>query len=624
MTIERLRRALVGPGTFFSLGVFLWLTLLSPHLLADTGRPDSELASADQIEPNGNFAVTGIPVTVEAIDATGQDRVELRPALALLEDPQRQFTFEQVVNPESGLQFQGLGDTSPNFGFTDSAWWVRFSLTNPGNEEEVVVIRQDYPLIDHLDFWYTGPDGQWHRVATGDMTTFDQRPIDHRLFLFPVYLPPESTSTFYLRYQTSGSMNIGLFSHAPVDLMNMATKEYLALGIYYGGFIILLFYNLFMYMTVRERTFAYYLVYLASYGLYMSLHNGLSFQFLLPNHPQVANLSLLVLLSVSLFGGTLFTRTILNTREIAPRADQFAYALQIASLVAMVVSPFVSYHTMIVPLSVLTVVLCVHMFVLGVMALLRGTGTARYYMIAFSALLVGVYIYMAKTFGLLPHNFFTQNAFQIGSLIEMVLLSLAVASRLNELKTETFTDALTQLRNRRYFNDQMAIEYARAQQQGASLSLAVIDIDHFKEFNDTHGHSKGDAALRAVACLLKDNVRKPNTVCRYGGEEFVLILPETSESDASILADRVRAIIENETRESFNLTASIGFATMDNDEFETTDCLFVAADYALYTAKETGRNRVVNYRDCDLKRALDKAHMKPGGSLHENKEPLIS
>lgn len=528
-------------------------------------------------------------------DITAAERQKLDDYLELLEDPQGQLTFDQVSSAEYSNQFNPLNGDSANFGFSTSAWWVRFTLTNPDDHIRSVVVRQDYPLIDWLDGWYADKFGQWQHIATGDRRVFDTRPVDHRLFLFPLEIPPHSERTVYLRFQSQGAMNIGLFVHSPVDLMNMAFREYLALGIYYGGFIVLLLYNLFMYLTVRERAFAYYLVYLASYGLYMSIHNGISFQFLLPEVPLLVNKALLVLLGISLFGATLFSRTILNTSEITPKADAVAYFLQMASLVAAFIAPFISYHLMIVPLSILTVAICVHMLVIGILALARGTGTARYYMIAFSALLFSVYVYMAKTFGLLPHNFFTQNAFQIGSLIEMVLLSLAVASRLNELKTETFTDALTQLYNRRYFNDQMAIEFARASQNAQGLVLVVIDIDRFKEFNDSRGHALGDSALKAVAGILKGNVRKPNTVCRYGGEEFVVILPEASEADAIAVAERVRSTIERETAQAFGLTVSLGLASLPDGRFESAEALFVAADHALYRAKESGRNKVVSF-----------------------------
>ncbi|WP_092024104.1 sensor domain-containing diguanylate cyclase [Marinobacter zhejiangensis] len=544
----------------------------------------------------GEDSVSGL---VSPANITSGERIDLEGHLELLEDPDGTLEFEQVQSLDYAGKFESLNGKSSNFGFSTSAWWARFTLANPSDQSREVIVRQDYPLIDWFDAWYVDESGLQQHLATGDLRAFDTRPVEHRLFLIPMQLPPNSERTVYVRFESQGAINIGLFAHAPVDFLNMAVREYLALGIYYGGFLVLLIYNLFMYLMVRERAFSYYLIYLASYGLYMSIHNGISFQFLAPAYPFLVNKALLVLLGISLFGGTLFSRTILNSSEISPRGDAVAYFLQMASLISAVAAPFVSYHFMIIVLSVLTVAICVHMVILGLLALARGTGTARYYMIAFSALLLSVYVYMAKTFGLLPHNFFTQNAFQIGSLIEMVLLSLAVASRLNELKAESFTDALTQLYNRRYFNDQMAIEFARALQNQQDLALIVVDIDNFKQFNDTHGHAKGDAALKTVAGILKANVRKPNTVCRYGGEEFVIILPEINEREAVFVAERIRSAVERETAQGFGLTASFGVASLHVERFESAEALFVAADHALYRAKESGRNQVTSYHQKD-------------------------
>ncbi len=549
-------------------------------------------------------ALAGVPA---ASFGDRDGHLDLRPHLELLEDAEGRLDFEQVLTRAGEGGFAGLGETSPNFGFTASVWWVRLTLANPDDQARRLVIRQDYPLIDHLDFWAPAPDGGWQRSATGDRLPFAQRPLDYRTFLFPVELAARSETTFYLRFQTEGALNIGLFAHSPKDLLRLTTQEYLALGIYYGGFMVLLVYNLIMFLTVREKAFLYYLIYVLSYGLYMSVHNGLSFQFLWPGNPWLANQSLLWLLAVSLFGCLRFTREILRTASLLPRADRIAFAMEVVCLLALVASPFFAYRTMVVPMSWVTAVVCFHLLVMGIIALARGSAPARYYTLAFSALLSGVLAYMLKTFGLLPHNAITQNAFQIGSLIEMVLLSLAIGSRINEMTQAGYLDSLTQLHNRRHFNERMHVEFEKATRRGQPLSLAVLDIDHFKRFNDTHGHAEGDQALRAVARILAASVRKPATPCRYGGEEFVVILPGTSAAEAAVLAERLRRRVEEETASDFRLSVSIGHATLEPNGFGTPDCFFKAADLALYAAKEGGRNRVVDYRDCLPRRATDLA-----------------
>ncbi|WKE66241.1 sensor domain-containing diguanylate cyclase [Gallaecimonas kandeliae] len=521
--------------------------------------------------------------------------LNLVPYLELLDDKDASQSFQQILKPAFNSRFEPLGG-SPNFGFTTSAWWVKVTLGNSTDKPAHLVLRQDYPLIDHLDFWSPDGKGGWQHIATGDRTPFHSRPLNHRLFLFPVQLPPDSQQSFYFRFQTQGALNIGLFAHGTSNMMELASEEYLALGIYYGGFMVLLVYNFIMFLSVREKTFAYYLLYLLSYGLYMSVHNGLSFQYLWPDNPWLANQSLLVLLASSLYWALRFTRTILSSATVSPRADKVAQWLEWLMLACLVLSPFMAYHQLILPLAVLTLVICSHFMVMAVLALLRGSGSARYYMVAFSTLLLGVVVYMLKSFGILPHNFYTQNAFQIGSLIEMVLLSLAVASRLAELKRSSYADALTRLYNRRFFDERMVVEFHKAKVQGLPLSLVVIDVDLFKAFNDQHGHAKGDNALKAVANILSATVRRPNYPCRYGGEEFVLVLPGTDQAAAAVLAERIRAKVAKDTAATFKLTVSLGHATLESGNFECPEDLFEAADFALYQAKQQGRNRVTPFQ----------------------------
>jgi diguanylate cyclase (GGDEF)-like protein len=167
----------------------------------------------------------------------------------------------------------------------------------------------------------------------------------------------------------------------------------------------------------------------------------------------------------------------------------------------------------------------------------------------------------------------------------------------NELKQRASTDALTGLANRRKLDEVMNIEWNRAVRASQPLSLLVIDVDSFKAFNDRHGHHGGDEALRNVANTIAANIRRPaDFVARDGGEEFVVVLPETGLDGARAVAEQIRAAVQalplfgTDTRP---LTVSIGIAMRDKLHAENMpDDLFKSADLALYAAKNNGRNRV--------------------------------
>ncbi len=199
-------------------------------------------------------------------------------------------------------------------------------------------------------------------------------------------------------------------------------------------------------------------------------------------------------------------------------------------------------------------------------------------------------------------------------LLKLVANQVALAIENAKLYTQardlSIKDELTSLYNRRHFQTVLQIEWKRAVRFHRSLSLLMIDADHFKKYNDTFGHLQGDKVLREMANLLRKNVREIDTVARFGGEEFIILLPDTDKKGAVAVGEKLRKIIEayrfiDTSGTSVSpITISVGIASYPDDVRELDD-LIDHADIALYDAKDAGRNRVVCYPQLTLPTSLD-------------------
>ncbi|WP_243363467.1 GGDEF domain-containing protein [Fundidesulfovibrio terrae] len=192
-------------------------------------------------------------------------------------------------------------------------------------------------------------------------------------------------------------------------------------------------------------------------------------------------------------------------------------------------------------------------------------------------------------------------------------LALRNALLFREIKAKADHDGLTRIHNRQSFDERLADELKRHQRYRHSLSLLLFDLDHFKAINDTYGHQAGDMVLKDVGAIMDDSCRETDFAARFGGEEFVVILPQTTEDQAWVLAERLRRKIEHATfnyaDKNFQVTASIGVATLSPGSLDKREDLIRQADQALYLAKSNGRNMVCASQAKEQKKAVAKARL---------------
>ena len=195
-----------------------------------------------------------------------------------------------------------------------------------------------------------------------------------------------------------------------------------------------------------------------------------------------------------------------------------------------------------------------------------------------------------------PNAFDAQDLQFLSVIGYQMAASLKHFQRFSSVKNMATYDTLTGLYNRRYFEERLGVEAEKSFYSGVPLSLVMVDLDHFKKVNDTFGHTEGDEILCKISSLLKNSVRRKDTVARYGGEEFMLILPEAGLEQSFVIAERIRQSVEKTLfevgRAQVNLTLSMGISNFPSHRVKSKEELIKMADQALYDAKRGGRNRV--------------------------------
>jgi diguanylate cyclase (GGDEF)-like protein len=241
-----------------------------------------------------------------------------------------------------------------------------------------------------------------------------------------------------------------------------------------------------------------------------------------------------------------------------------------------------------------------------------GQRSARFYFVAFAGVFLGVLVNRFALDQVLPHTGFTEWILEIGVAWEVVWLAVAVADHINDTVRENAMlhasemqlqhlatiDGLTSIPNRRAFDMRLDSEWNRAKRTSRSIALLLVDIDHFKQYNDTYGHLAGDDCLRRVArSIAAAATRSSDFVARYGGEEFAVFLPEADVEEAWSIAERTRmAVLElaipHERSAERCVTISVGLAAWTPTPAQAPSALVAAADGALYDSKRSGRNAV--------------------------------
>ncbi|WP_300669438.1 response regulator [Desulfoluna sp.] len=377
-----------------------------------------------------------------ALDVTHLDG-SLPPGQTLLwmADAEGDLTVEKAAQPAA--PFKSLATLRYSFGFMDYPLWGRLTLANQGGQPFRAVLSINYPPLDEVIFYHPGPTGFIHEVS-GDTHPFAMRPLAHRTIAFPITLPPGET-TVYLRIATRGAMTLPVQVWS-AEAFQEADHARLPLEwIFYGIMLALAFYNLFVFLTTRESTHLYLLLFTLSMTLHSMVHSGHAFQYLWPESPAWANMVNPLLLASSTFFALLFSRGFLGTRSLCPDLDRLVKGGLALSLGFAVGSPFLDYHLLSQWVAVFGITTIAVMLGGGVVMYRKGILSARFYIVAWFFFLAGCALSVGSLYGMVPITPLSRWGVEMGYGLLILLLSLGVRDKMHNLEKER-NEALTALK----------------------------------------------------------------------------------------------------------------------------------------------------------------------------------
>ena len=325
-----------------------------------------------------------------------------------------------------------------NAGYSHSAFWLKVDLSyQPLNPQihRTWLLELAYPPMDNIDLYLADASGNYRLAErTGDALPFDSRQIKENNYLFELNFSPGQSQTVYLRVASQGSVQAPLTLWSAQAYLEEQPVRIYILGLIYGVLLGMLVYNLFIYLSVRDTSYLYYIFYIASFGLYQLSVNGAAVQYFWPNNPWWANAATPFLIGSAAFFGCQFARTFLHTASHSRWLDRALMLLMAVGVLVMVLALTTSYAVSLRLATGLALAFIVTIFTAGVVAWARGLRVARYFVIAWSAFLLGGLVNTLMVLGYLPNVFLTMYASQIGSAIEVGLLSLALADRINAMR----------------------------------------------------------------------------------------------------------------------------------------------------------------------------------------------
>ena len=355
--------------------------------------------------------------------------------LLILEDPAGELTLEDTMAEPWASRFVPGPDEAPNFGFTDSTFWLRFAVTNTAPEPRRVVVEVADSTLDRADLYVMGPDGA-HVSRAGQAVSVTERQIQHRFSVFPVDLRGGETRVVTLAVQSLLGTTAPVHVHSQAEFAATSHREQILDGLFIGFVVIMVLYNLFVFAATRDIAYLHFSLYAAFFQLFLMTDMGHARELLWPDAPVWGTRASPLFIALLLFFGNRFGQSFLRTREFAPRLDR---ALSVLAWAALAIGAWwLTTNSVRAAMAALVIVIIASPVLLAAAwhVWRAGQQPGAWFLLGWGVVLAGGILQSLKSFGVLPVTYWTTNALPIGGVAQVLLLSLGLAAKINQLKAE--------------------------------------------------------------------------------------------------------------------------------------------------------------------------------------------
>lgn len=512
------------------------------------------------------------------------------------------LSVNQAMVLYEGGQFTPSNQSILALGIGISPTWLVFQVENDTLAVSRQVIGVENSWLNRLDGFIFYNEKKVSQFRFGDTFPFSER-MGHSRFFYHPHTFNMGRTTVLMRVDSPDPLVLPILVTDEQTLQQRNIVNGYTYGFLYGANISLLLFYLLIFIRIKEASFLIYSCYIAAFVITNSTYTGHSFMWFWPNSPEWQQWAPPFFMGIYNIFGYLFAIFFLELRKYSPKLARGLIgfmALQLLVLLSLIAAD--KQALLLLCAFGFVMIFSVVMLVLGTISLKSGSVYSRYFFVGSLSATLGASTTALTVWGILPFTEVGYRALEIGMLSDVVLLSLALAEKFkvsDDLKRAALAlsriDPLTKLYNRRGFSEISEVIWRNSYLHQHDVAVLLIDIDNFKSVNDSYGHSVGDQVIKMVAGIISTCIRTTDLSARWGGEEFIVLLPDSQRLVADALAEKMRTKVENTpvsfATESIAVSISIGVA-MKSDGQMSFDELVSLADKCLYQAKHDGKNRV--------------------------------